>query len=203
MHGGPSPKLWRDVAIDIEKKNNGKITYLTFKDKCKGWDNPTAYVVINGKKVGIDEYQEIFYGGNALRPSCYACPYPHVDRDTDLTIGDYWGIKKKLPGFYSSKGTSIVLVRGERGAELFKHIANRLEYRMSNLEGWLQPHLRYPFKKPKTREDFWNEYNKGISFVLNKYGKEPICVKLARKFKQNIIYRVFRKILKSMSEYTH
>lgn len=31
-HGSPSPKLWRKYAESIEKKN-GKITYLTFKDK--------------------------------------------------------------------------------------------------------------------------------------------------------------------------
>lgn len=31
-HGSPSPKLWREYAESIQKKD-GRITYLTFKDK--------------------------------------------------------------------------------------------------------------------------------------------------------------------------
>ena len=41
-HGSPSPKLWREYAESIQK-SAGKITYLTFKDKRKGWKSPTAY----------------------------------------------------------------------------------------------------------------------------------------------------------------
>ena len=40
-HGSPSPKLWREYAKSIERKD-GKITYLTFKDKRNGWKFPTA-----------------------------------------------------------------------------------------------------------------------------------------------------------------
>lgn len=33
----------------------GKITYLTFKDKRKGWKSPTAYVKINGGEKSIKD----------------------------------------------------------------------------------------------------------------------------------------------------
>ena len=48
-HGSPSPKLWREYAESIQKKD-GKITYLTFKDKRNGWKSPTAYVKVNGSE---------------------------------------------------------------------------------------------------------------------------------------------------------
>ena len=40
-HGSPSPKLWKEYAESIQRKD-GKITYLTFKDKRNGWKSPTA-----------------------------------------------------------------------------------------------------------------------------------------------------------------
>ena len=38
-HGSPSPKLWREYAESVQKKD-GKITFLTFKDKRNGWKSP-------------------------------------------------------------------------------------------------------------------------------------------------------------------
>ena len=48
-HGSPSPKLWREYAESVQKKD-GKITFLTFKDKRNGWKSPTAYVKVNGEE---------------------------------------------------------------------------------------------------------------------------------------------------------
>ncbi len=57
-HGSPSPKLWREYAESIQKKD-GKITYLTFKDKRNGWKSPTAYVKINGAEKPIKDYVKV------------------------------------------------------------------------------------------------------------------------------------------------
>ena len=59
-HGSPSPKLWREYAESIQKKD-GKITYLTFKDKRDGWKAPTAYVKVNGAEKSIKDYVKVFY----------------------------------------------------------------------------------------------------------------------------------------------
>ena len=57
-HGSPSPKLWREYAKSIQKKD-GKITYLTFKDKHNGWKSPTAYVKVNGAEKPIKDYVKV------------------------------------------------------------------------------------------------------------------------------------------------
>lgn len=51
-HGSPSPKLWREYAESIQKKD-GKITYLTFKDKRNGWKSPMAYVKVKEEEMHI------------------------------------------------------------------------------------------------------------------------------------------------------
>ena len=53
-HGSPSPKLWREYAESVQKKD-GKITFLTFKDKRNGWKSPTAYVKANGEEKSIKD----------------------------------------------------------------------------------------------------------------------------------------------------
>lgn len=57
-HGSPSLKLWREYAESIQKKD-GKITYLTFKDKRNGWKSPTAYVKVNGAEKPIKDYVKV------------------------------------------------------------------------------------------------------------------------------------------------
>ena len=75
-HGSPSPKLWREYAESIQKKD-GKITYLTFKDKRNGWKSPTAYVKVNGAEKPIKDYVSIM---NWKQPKVYAVK--HKDEST-------------------------------------------------------------------------------------------------------------------------
>lgn len=174
-HGTPSPKIWKDYV-------DGKIDYLTFKDKRNGWKNPTAYVLINGKEKSISDYVSIFYNRCALRPSCYECPYATTERSVDLTIGDFWGIEKVIPDFYSPEGNSLVLVHTEKGQRLFEMIKDKVEWRESNTTDCLQPNLIRPTERSPRREEFWFDYRKkGISFVIKKYTGVSFMSRIKRK----------------------
>ena len=108
-HGMPSPKLWNDY---ITGKAKGKsVSYISFKDKRNGWNAPFAFARIDGMEVPLQDYVNIFYSKCALRPSCHVCPYAAVQRDSDMTIGDFWGIENVLPDFYDVRGNSLVLVQ--------------------------------------------------------------------------------------------
>lgn len=180
-HGSPSPKLWREYAESIQKKE-GKITYLTFKDKRNGWKSPTAYVKVNGAERPIKDYVKVFYNRCALRPSCYECPYATTERKTDMTIGDFWHIEETIPDFYDSNGNSLFLIHTNRGEELFEKIQDNLDYRLSNTRQCWQANLEAPTKKSEQREAFWNDYQrKGIDFVMKKYGSIPLKTKVKNK----------------------
>lgn len=180
-HGSPSPKLWREYAESIQK-SAGKITYLTFKDKRKGWKSPTAYVKINGGEKSIKDYVKVFYNRCALRPSCYECLYATTERKTDLTIGDFWHIEETIPDFYDPNGNSLFLIHTNRGEELFEKIRSDLDYRLSNTTQCWQANLEAPTQKSEQREEFWSDYKKkGIDFVMKKYGTVPVQTKIKNK----------------------
>ena len=180
-HGSPSPKLWREYAESIQRKE-GKITYLTFKDKRNGWKSPTAYVKVNGAEKPIKDYVKMFYNRCALRPSCYECPYATTERKTDMTIGDFWHIEETIPDFYDPNGNSLFLIHTNRGEELFEKIKGNLDCRLSNTTQCWQANLEAPTKKSEQREEFWSDYRKkGIDFVMKKYGTVPMKTRIKNK----------------------
>ena len=180
-HGSPSPKLWREYAESIQKKD-GRITYLTFKDKRNGWKSPTAYVKVNGSERPLKDYVKVFYNRCALRPSCYECPYATTERKTDMTIGDFWHIEETIPDFYDPNGNSLFLIHTDRGEELFEKIRDNLDYRLSNTAQCWQANLEAPTQKSGQRDVFWNDYQKrGIDFVIKKYGTVPMKTKVKNK----------------------
>ena len=180
-HGSPSPKLWREYAESIQKKD-GRITYLTFKDKRNGWKSPTAYVKVNGSERPLKDYVKVFYNRCALRPSCYECLYATTERKTDMTIGDFWHIEETIPDFYDPNGNSLFLIHTGRGEELFEKIRDNMDYRLSNTAQCWQANLEAPTQKSEQRDVFWNDYQKkGIDFVMKKYGTVPMKTKVKNK----------------------
>lgn len=180
-HGSPSPKLWREYAESIQKKD-GRVTYLTFKDKRNGWKSPTAYVKVNGSERPLKDYVKVFYNRCALRPSCYECPYATTERKTDMTIGDFWHIEETIPDFYDPNGNSLFLIHTGRGEELFEKIRDNMDYRLSNTAQCWQANLEAPTQKSEQRDVFWNDYQKkGIDFVIKKYGTVPMKTKVKNK----------------------
>lgn len=180
-HGSPSPKLWREYAESIQKKD-GRITYLTFKDKRNGWKSPIAYVKVNGSERPLKDYVKVFYNRCALRPSCYECPYATTERKTDMTIGDFWHIEETIPDFYDPNGNSLFLIHTGRGEELFEKIRDNMDYRLSNTAQCWQANLEAPTQKSEQRDVFWNDYQKkGIDFVIKKYGTVPMKTKVKNK----------------------
>lgn len=189
-HGSPSPKLWREYAQQIQDRNNGAIAYVTFKDKRNGWISPTAYVEINGREVGIEEYVRIFYNQCALRPSCYECPYATTERKTDITIGDFWHIEEMIPDFYDENGNSLFLIHTNQGEKLFNAIKMNLEYRLSDTKQCWQENLETPTKRSEQRDKFWNDYQKkGVDFIMKKYGTTPLKTKIKNKIVRLISIR--------------
>lgn len=188
-HGATSPGLWRKY---LELKDyRGKMQYLSFKDKRNGWHEPTVYALVEGRERSIKDFSEWFYGGWAIRKSCYKCPFAKIERNTDITIGDYWGIENVLPNFADSKGVSLALIHSEAGKNLFEKIKADVEYVVSNKSDCLQPRLISPANEPSDRGQFWLDINEnGLEACLTNYKepviRNPLWKRLARKMKHFI-----------------
>lgn len=184
-HGTPSPMLWREYIGFLESSHGGKAENLKFKDKRNGWNSPVAVVSFAGTEVYLNEYVKIFYNSCALRPSCHKCPYSAVERNSDLTIGDYWHIEDKLPDFYSSKGNSLILIHTEAGRDLFKQMEKVLYYRASTAEDCWQLNLEHPTEVSEKRTEFWEDYlTYGFQYILKKYGSVSFAQRVKSKVKK-------------------
>lgn len=190
-HGSPSPRLWREYVNFLEKKNNGKLINLSFKDKRNGWKHPTAKADINGKEIILSDYVRIFYKNCALRPSCHKCPFTTTERSTDMTIGDFWHIEDRIPDFYDERGNSLFLIHTYRGEELFDSIKDGLDYRESNTIDCWQNNLDHPTPVSEKRAQFWIDYKqKGVEYIVMKYGTASFKTKIKNK-----IVRTLSKVL--------
>ncbi len=168
--GGVSPKVWKEYIKAIECDFGKKIDHLTFKDKMYGWKHPLAVAIADGREASLSNYVKVFNAGCALMPCCHRCPYTTAHRNSDITIGDYWGIEQKIPEFYDKNGVSLILLHTESGRTVFEKMKLYIDFSESNIEDCMQPRLKEPTPLSDFRGAFWKEYKeKGVSYVINKY----------------------------------
>lgn len=69
-----------------------------------------------------------------LRPSCYACEFKNLHRQSDITLADFWGIQNSLLEMDDDKGTSLILINSEIGQMLFSEIKGRMGYQEVDIQ---------------------------------------------------------------------
>ena len=69
----------------------------------------------DGTIINDQKYFEGFSKNLYLRNSCHNCNYARYQRCSDLTIADFWGIKKYNKSFTDGKGTSVLLINTPNG----------------------------------------------------------------------------------------
>lgn len=183
-HGVPSPAVWKKYLEWQERKVKAKIVAVDFRNKSNfGWRAHIETLTMdNGEKVSSGIFKELFYGHNVLRPSCYECPFKSVMHPGDITIADYWGIEKAAPEFDDNKGVSLVLVNNDKGAAVFEYVKNNLVWKQTRIEDSMQAPLIAPFPKPKSREQFWEDFQKrDFTYITKKYCGYGIMNKIMRK----------------------
>lgn len=141
-HGVPSPKVWEKYLADRIKKDarNSRLSFVNLRNKNSGWSRYTYSVEIKYEDnrsylapQGMDPFMRGFTQNLYLRPSCSSCFFKGIERCSDFTLGDYWGVWEQCPDFDDNKGTSLVMVHTEKGLRLWERI--REELRVLDLEG--------------------------------------------------------------------
>ena len=130
-----------------------------------------------------------------LRPSCYACPAKGGKAESDITLGDYWGIENHHPEMDDDKGTSMVAVHTAKGEEAFCALTCKSE--ISTYEQALKgnPSMEEPVAEPPLRRYFYRHLTPGnspetIRKVLRKT-KPSWTVRI--KFKLKLILKTISK----------
>ena len=196
-HGVPSPLVWKKYTEFCEKKFASRIVKTAFRRKNDGWKQYSlSFTFANDSEYCAslikDPYLRIFLKDVCLRESCYNCPSKKINRVSDITIADFWGIKNFAPEFDDDKGTSLVIMHSKKGEEIFSDLEN-CRVKEITLENGLKynPAMVRSCVRPKGRECFFDDLeNSSFEKVLSKYSKDKVGV-LAKVF----ISKCARKIL--------
>lgn len=190
--GMNSPKAYRLWLKQIENKENKKIKRVWFKYKVNGWKksprctrvdfDDNTYKVYNGDE---NTYMAGYLGPNLyIRPSCGECKFNGVQRQADITLADFWGVKKELD---DDKGTSLILINSDKGTQYFNKIKNNIVYEERNIEEIYEGNTCFnnSVKINKNSFKFLKELNENnFDKQLKKYGKESLVRKIKNKIKK-------------------
>ena len=133
-HGVPSPLIWNKYLDELINNTDVKLKNINLRSKVSGWSRykySTEFIYEDGKQVLIPQNENHFMRGFVsnlyLRPSCSNCSFKGVDRVSDFTLGDYWGIWNQYAEFDDNIGTSMVIIHGIKGRMLWNNIKNQFD----------------------------------------------------------------------------
>lgn len=200
-HGVPSPKVWKDyVVYRSNKDNNGTLPLsINLRSKITGWPRYSVLFDYGEKQYSSysneDLFMKAFIGDYCLRESCSNCVFKGINRVSDFTLGDYWGIEGQLPEMHDNKGTSLVFVHSENGRQLFDKLKNQFIDVEVNCEKSIEwnPSMIRSSKAKDTRNEFIREINSNeVEKIINHFIQKQNS---KNKTKRRILYKI-KKILK-------
>ena len=177
-HGVPSPKVFKSFKEWLENENYSQIEEYKFRDKKWCWTRYNSLVTFkNGAKHygkwEEDPWMRGFLREYFLRPSCHHCKFANMNRQSDITLADYWSyICKKGEINNRERGCSLVLCNTDKGRKAVELCKGEMicypitinEVRRCNRA------LNGCFPASPLREQFWKDY-KSLPFdtLIMKY----------------------------------
>lgn len=191
-HGVPSPALWRKYLRDICERQGiaaEELSSVEFRNKDYSWHRYCMKIKANNetiyrKNLYDDPYLKAFLANLTLRNSCHNCPAKGFVSQSDITVGDYWGVDKHHPQTDDDKGVSCLLVRNTSLLSFFDEIKieltpSKYEYILTSNPAMEHSALPHP-KKAQYLQDL-----QSTAFIkcTKAYTKTPLPQTLKRKLR--------------------
>ena len=216
--GVPSPLYIRKMVKHYERKYGDEIVFLDYRYKGKSlffqgsWDFEKMKMRFrNGKEKVMDRWINPFWSvwlqHLMSRPSCYKCPFATLERVSDITLGDLWGVHMYCPELYGENGgSSLVVCNTDKGKEVFKLAQDKLYGHELKIDDALkyQGPMRKSISQNEKREQFMTDLKGTKTFKsINKEWAESPTIKLLfqkyiwgnrqKIFVWSILHRDYRK----------
>ena len=203
-HGVPSPYLWEKYARNQEEKNDGRLKQIEFRCKDDSWINYGMKEILkkntqdkeikNYISKDMNPYMQMFLRDFCLRPSCYEC-VAKKKLESDLTLGDFWGVKE-LPELFDGIGTSLVLIRTNKGQDIFNHISGKMKFKEISYELAVKsnPAEYRSCTRPLQRDEFFVDMHKLSFKEMEKKYDSRIKYSLGTKVKIKVV-KMFDRIV--------
>ena len=164
-YGVSSPGIFKEYIKWKENKTKGKIKSINFRSKIDRWGISVTEIEYRDRKKLVkysddDEWYKTFLSHIATREACHSCLYTNLQRKSDITVGDFWGIEKYKPDLNCEKGLSKVMINTEKGEKIFKQCKDGVWNEEMVLESAIRPNLQHPPKKNEKRDRFFEDYEK-------------------------------------------
>lgn len=135
-HGVPSPKVWKAYLAETIQRLTAEhcspitISDISFRNKITGWKYYSVVIkgttlanseelILLAEKVDKNSFMKGFLRDMYCRPSCHQCPSKNFTAGADISIADYWGIRRFYKEFDDDRGVSLVFINTDKGGELF------------------------------------------------------------------------------------
>lgn len=126
-HGPASPLVAKEYAAMMEKKYKSPVADLTVKYKKDGqWIPPYLKVSFTNGKSTMRPFTATEYGFAfrvLARERCYSCKFKGQNHESDITMGDYWGVRSTDAGF-NPHGVSAAIAHTEQGDQRLRNLQN-------------------------------------------------------------------------------
>lgn len=190
-HGVPSPELFRSY-LESTINRDAVVKDIFFRDKRDGWKKYSLTIVYKdgkeySRKFKEDGYGRLFLKNLSLRPSCYECSAKGLNRASDITLADFWGIEAVCPEMYNEKGVSFIVINTQKGKELLESITSTLRIHPVSYDIAVKYNSSAvnSSSRPKERDDFYKKLNsKGYEYIKKKYLQPILIEKIKSKIKK-------------------
>ncbi len=193
-HGVPSPKVWQKYLKFLQIQ---KPSFVSFRNKDNGWINYNIKIIEQDKIIQNsqrkDLYMNSFLSECNIRPACYDCKFKKINRLSDITMADFWGVEKIYPNMNNYNGVSLVIVHSEKGLKYFNKIKMLGECQQVDFINAIKHNSSYnnSVKMNSKRKYFFeNIDNLPFDKLVNKCCKKSIITRGISKIK-----RILKKIL--------
>lgn len=164
-HGVPCSKTLERYLCCKEAHAEKRITAVHFRRKIQfhqEWNSKCVETQYEDGRSTVDcpeenTYMKGFSYGLFLRPSCGECPFSRMERCSDITIGDAWGIEDMYPELDIHQGVSLLLANSEEGASIMADIKKHMVLKKAPVEALASGNarLRAPDRGHAKRELFF------------------------------------------------
>lgn len=158
-HGVPSQELFDKAILDFEDRYSCKVTNFSFREKTeRKFRNYKIWYIKDGIEQSMigpeDDFP--FYCGYLkyypFRESCYECKFANINRVSDITIGDLWGMEftGELDDF--KKGYSLIYTNNQHGNDILQLVKEKLFLKEFDLADTRTENFTYKKHAIKTKE---------------------------------------------------
>lgn len=190
-HGVPSPKLWKEY-VKFQEHKYGKLEQVNFRAKDECWKKFGMKENQRYIPKGKDPFMNMFLDNFCLRPSCYTC-CAKEHKLSDISIADFWGIERVAPEMNDGMGTSLIIVRTEKGQELFDKIKGAAHWQEVDYNDAIRenPAEYCSVERPSQRDSFFFDLqSQSFNYMIRKYAPDT------KRIQVKILWRKVKSLMK-------